>query len=130
MKFGSTVSCSLTRETRLTKHKPTAQHTRLLDCMKCATLNGDSFTHWSLSTVTKVLCGRVVVCLSQEHLGYLLDKAYNLLKWKFKTSQVIAWACQYTTTLITIAPVCSCVLFEFNALHCFRNKMNAFEMIM
>ena len=29
-KFGSTVLCGLTRETRLTKHKPTAECTHLL----------------------------------------------------------------------------------------------------
>ena len=32
--IGSTVLCDLTRETRLTRHKPIAQCTRLLACMK------------------------------------------------------------------------------------------------
>ena len=84
LKFGSTVSCSLTRETRFTKHKPTAQHTRLLDCMKYTTLNGNFFTQWSLSSEIKVLYGRIVVYLSQEHLHGLLNKAYNLLKLKLQ----------------------------------------------
>ena len=43
---------------------------RLLDCMKCSTLNSDSFTRWSLSNENEVLYGRIVVCLSQEQLGY------------------------------------------------------------
>ena len=65
-KFGSTVSCGLTRETRLTMHKPTAWCTHLLDCMKCITLDGDPFSRWSLSTENEVLYGRIVVYLSQE----------------------------------------------------------------
>ena len=71
LKFGSTVSCRLTRETKLTRHKPIAWRTLLLDCMKCSTLNGDPFTWWSLSNEHEVLYGRIVVCLSQEQLGYL-----------------------------------------------------------
>ena len=70
-KFGSTVSCGLTRETRLTRHKPIAWCTRLLYCMKCSTLDGDPFTRWSHSSEIEALHGRIVVCLSQEQLGYL-----------------------------------------------------------
>ena len=70
-KFGSTVSCGLTRETRLRRHKPIAWHTHLLDCMKCSTLNGDPFTQLSFSDENKVLYGRIVVCLSQKQWGYL-----------------------------------------------------------
>ena len=65
-KFGFTVSCSLTRETRHTRHKPIAWRTRLLDWMKCSTLNSDPFTRWSHSGENEVLYGRIVVYLSQE----------------------------------------------------------------
>ena len=71
LKFGSTVLCGFTRETRLTRHKPIAWHTRLVDCMKCSTLDGDPFTRWSHSSEIEALHGRIVVCLSQEQLGYL-----------------------------------------------------------
>ena len=71
LKFGSIVSCGLTREKRLTRHKPIASRTCLLDCMKCSNLDGDPFTRWSHSSENKVLYGRIVVCLSQEQLGYL-----------------------------------------------------------
>ena len=70
-KFGSTVPCGLTRETRLTRHKPIAWRTRLLDCTKCSTLEGDPFTRWSHGSEIEALCGRIVVCLSQEQLDYL-----------------------------------------------------------
>ena len=66
LEFGSTVSCGLTRETRLTKHKPTAQCTSLLACMKCNTFDGDPFTRWSCSSENKVLNRKIVVGLSQE----------------------------------------------------------------
>ena len=69
-KFGSTVSCGLTRETRLTKYKPIACYTCLMDCMKCSTLDSDPFTRWPLSSENEVLHGRIVVYLSQEQLGY------------------------------------------------------------
>ena len=65
------VSYSLTRETRHTKHKPTAQRTCSLDCMKCTTLDGNPFTQWSLSGQNEGLHGRIVACISQKQLGYL-----------------------------------------------------------
>ena len=43
-KFGSTVSCGLIRETKLTKYKPIAWRMHLLNCKKCSTLDGDPFT--------------------------------------------------------------------------------------
>ena len=49
LKFGSTVSCGLTRETRLSNYKPIAWRMHLLDCMKCSTLDGDPFIRWALS---------------------------------------------------------------------------------
>ena len=70
-KFESTVSCGLTRETRLTRHKLIAWHTCLLDCMKCSALEGDPSTLWSYSREIEALHGRIVVCLSQEQPGYL-----------------------------------------------------------
>ena len=62
----STMSCGLTRAIRLTKHKPTAQCTSLLVCMKCNTFDGDPFTRWSRSSENKVLNRRIVICQSQE----------------------------------------------------------------
>ena len=41
----------------------------LLDCMKFSTLNGNSFTQWSLSGENEVLYGRIAVWLSHEQLG-------------------------------------------------------------
>ena len=73
LKFGSTVSWGLTRETRLAKYKPIAWCMRLLDCVKCSTIDSDPFTQWSLSSEKKVLHGRIVVCLWQEQLGYLTN---------------------------------------------------------
>ena len=70
LKFGSTVSYGLTRETRLRKCKAIAYHTHLLDCMKCSTFDSDPFTRWSFSGENEVLYGRIVVCLSQERRGY------------------------------------------------------------
>ena len=84
-KFGSTVSYSLTRETRLKKYKPIACCTCLLDCMKCSTLDGDPFTWWPLSSENEVLHGRIVVYLSQERLGYLTKYIIHW-NWDIKTS--------------------------------------------
>ena len=84
-KFGSTVSCGLTRETTLTKYKPIACRTCLLDCMKCSTLDGDPFTRWHLSGENEVLYGRIVVCLSQERLGYSTKYIIHW-NWDIKTS--------------------------------------------
>ena len=84
-KFGSIVSCGLTRETRLTKYRPIAYRTCLLDWMKCSTLDGDSFTWWHLSGENEVLHGRIVVCLSQEQLGYSIKYIIHW-NWDIKTS--------------------------------------------
>ena len=86
-KFGSTVSCGLTRETRLTKLNPIAWRTRLLDCMKCSTLDGNPFTRWSHSSEIEAIYGRIVACLSQKKLGYLTkyiihwNRGFKLLSW-------------------------------------------------
>ena len=105
LKFGATVSCALTRETR---HKPIAWRTHLLDCMKCSTLDGDPFTRWSHSREIKALYGRIIVYLSQEQLGYLTK---YIIHWNrdLKTFKLIAWACQYTTTLKTDVEPLVCV---------------------
>ena len=60
-------------------------HMRLLDCMKCSTLNNDSYTQWFLSSENEVLCGRIVVCLFLSCLSItraagLLNKIYNSMK--------------------------------------------------
>ena len=89
-KFGYTVSCGLTRETRLTRHKPTTWRMCLLDCMKCSTLDGDAFTRWSLSGKSEVLNGIIVVCLSQEQLGYLTKYIIHW-NWDIKSFQLITW---------------------------------------
>ena len=70
-KLGSIMSCGLTRETRLTRHKPTPWCTRLLYCMKRFTFDGDPFTRWSHNGENEVHYERMVVFLSQEQLGYL-----------------------------------------------------------
>ena len=44
LKFGFTMLYSMTRETRLTKHKAIAQCTCLLDYMKCTTHDNHPFT--------------------------------------------------------------------------------------
>ena len=85
LKFGSTVSCDSTREIKLTRHKPIAWHTCLLDCMKRSTLDGDPFTRWSHNSENEVLYGRIVVCLSQEQLGYLTKYIIHW-KWDLQTS--------------------------------------------
>ena len=36
-----------------------------------STLNDDPFTRWTPSSKNEVLCGRIVVYLSQKQLGYL-----------------------------------------------------------
>ena len=72
-KFGSTLSCGSIGETRLTRHKPIAWCTRLVDCMKCSTLDGDPFTRWPPYPWIEALHGRIVVCLSQEQQGYLTE---------------------------------------------------------
>ena len=63
-KFGSTMSCDLTRETSLTRHKPIAWCTRLLYYMKCSILDFVPFTRWSHSSEFEALYGGIVVCLS------------------------------------------------------------------
>ena len=94
LKFWSTVSCGLTGETRLTRHKPIAWPTHLLDCMKCSTLNGDPFTRWSHSSENEAFYGRIVVCLSQEQLGYLTQ---SIKFTEIKTSKLLNKLCGHVS---------------------------------
>ena len=79
LKFGSIVSCGLTRETRPTRHKPIAWRTCLLDYMKYFILTSDPFTWWSHSNEiwSTVWENR---CLSITRAAGLLEKVCNLLK--------------------------------------------------
>ena len=85
LKFGSTMSCGFTRETRLSNYKPIAWRTSLLDCMKYFTLNSDPFSWWPLSGENEVLHGRIVICLSQQQLGYSIKYMIHW-NWNIKTS--------------------------------------------
>ena len=70
-KFGSTVLCSLTRETRITRHKPIAWHTKLLDCMNVPPLTMTLSTISPIAVKMKFSMGEyVVVRLSKEQLDY------------------------------------------------------------
>ena len=83
-KFGSTVLCGSTRKTRVAKYKPIAWHTGLLDYIKWSTLDSNPFIQWSLSDDNEVLHGRIVVCLSQEQLGYSTKYIFHW-NWDIKT---------------------------------------------
>ena len=89
-KFGSTVSCGLTRETRLAKYKPIFWRTHLLDSVDCmnvpTSMVTGPFTRWSLSGENEVLHGRKWSapwensCLSITRTAGSHDKVYNSLK--------------------------------------------------
>ena len=86
-KFGPTVLCGLTRETRLTRHKPIPWCMGSLNCMNCSTLNSDPFIQWFLGGENEMLYDRIIVCLSQEQLVestmYIINWFRN---WNIKTS--------------------------------------------
>ena len=96
-KFGPTVWCGLTRETRLTRHKPTALCTRLLDCMKCTTLDGDPLTQRSLSGAVWENS-----CLSITRVAGLLEKVYNggIRTWIVLVCDFWAWWLSYQWILL------------------------------
>ena len=57
LKFGSTVSCSLIKETKLTKYKPITWHTCLLDYMKYSTLDSDLSPDGPLAVIMRCSMG-------------------------------------------------------------------------
>ena len=77
-KFGSTVSCGLTRETRFAKYKPIAWCTHLLECINVppstVTLSPNDLL------AVKMKCSMGECCLSITRAAGLLDKVYNALK--------------------------------------------------